>query len=249
MMRGVEDFPVRHDDDELLVEEFEMLELQPRAHARTAKPHPPPRDARPRDHAPRTGRQDRPPTRLLQRPPQPANDPRQLNCRESRHDLVRQARAAPAAAQLLGARRSATRAGRPALGRHVTRDQPSGGARCVPASEPSRLLSRPVHSLRRQAERATVPGDAFESSPSYVRFLGPELRRWHGAGGAGARTSRRPRWKRCSEHGHPAITEPNAGAARRNRRAESARSSTSSTRSAAPARDRAGEGTCHRASG
>ena len=29
MMRGVEDFPVRHDDDELLVEEFEMLELQP----------------------------------------------------------------------------------------------------------------------------------------------------------------------------------------------------------------------------
>jgi hypothetical protein len=106
----------------------------------------------------------------------------------------------------------------------VTRDQPSGGARCVPASEPSRLLSRPVHSLHRQAERATVPGDAFESSPSYVRFLGPELRRWHGARGAGARTSRRPRWKRCSEHGHPAITEPNAGAARRNRRAESARS-------------------------
>ena len=156
-----------------------------------------------------------------------------LNRRESRHDLARQAPAAPAAAQLLGARRSATRAGRPALGRHVTRDQPSGGARCVPASEPSRLLSRPVHSLHRQAERATVPGDAFESSPSYVRFLGPELRRWHGARGAGARTSRRPRWKRCSEHGHPAITEPNAGAARRNRRAESARSSTSSTRSAA----------------
>ena len=29
MMRGVEDFPVRPDDDELLVEEFEMLELQP----------------------------------------------------------------------------------------------------------------------------------------------------------------------------------------------------------------------------
>ena len=76
MMRGVEDFPVRPDDDELLVEEFEMLELQPRAHARTAKPHPPPRDARPRDHATRAGRQDRPPTRLLQRPPQPANDPR-----------------------------------------------------------------------------------------------------------------------------------------------------------------------------
>ena len=233
MMRGVEDFPVRHDDDELLVEEFEMLELQPRAHARTAKPHPPPRDARPRDHATRTGRQDRPPTRLLQRPPQPANDPRQAQPPRSRHDLARQAPAAPAAAQLLGARRSATRAGRPALGRHVTRDQPSGGARCVPASEPSRLLSRPVHSLHRQAERATVPGDAFESSPSYVRFLGPELRRWHGARGAGARTSRRPRWKRCSEHGHPAITEPNAGAARRNRRAESARSSTSSTRSAA----------------
>ena len=52
----MEDFPVRPDDDELLVEEFEMLELQPRAHARTAKPHPPPRDARPRDHATRTGR-------------------------------------------------------------------------------------------------------------------------------------------------------------------------------------------------
>ena len=92
----------------------------------------------------------------------------QLNRGESRHDLARQVRAAPAAAQLLGARRSASRAGRPALGRHVTRDQPSGGARCVPASEPSRLLSGPVHSLRRQAERATVPSDAFESSPSYV---------------------------------------------------------------------------------
>jgi hypothetical protein len=170
MMRGVEDFPVRPDDDELLVEEFEMLELQPRAHARTAKPHPPPRDARPRDHATRTGRQDRPPTRLLQRPHNRRRILGQLNRGESRHDLARQVRAAPAAAQLLGARRSASRAGRPALGRHVTRDQPSGGARCVLASEPSRLLSRPVHSLRRQAERATVPGDAFESSPSYVLF-------------------------------------------------------------------------------
>ena len=106
------------------------------------------------------------------------NDPRyrrgilgQLNRGESRHDLARQVRAALAAAQPLGARRSASRAGRPALGRHVTRDQPAGGARCVLASKPSRLLSRPVHSLHRQAERATVPGDAFESSsPSYVLF-------------------------------------------------------------------------------
>ena len=32
-----------------------MLELRHRAHARTAKPHTPPRDARPRDHADRTG--------------------------------------------------------------------------------------------------------------------------------------------------------------------------------------------------
>jgi hypothetical protein len=115
-------------------------------------------------------------TRLLQRPHNRRRILGQLNRGERRHDLARQVRAAPAAAQLLGARRSASRAGRPALGRHVTRDQPSGGARCVPASEPSRLLSRPVHSPRRQAERATVPGDAFESSPSYV--LGPELRQW-----------------------------------------------------------------------
>ena len=51
----------------------------------------------------------------------------QLNRGESRHDLARQVRAALAAAQPLGARRSASRAGRPALGRHVTRDQTGGG--------------------------------------------------------------------------------------------------------------------------
>ena len=118
-----------------------------------------------------TGRQDRPPTRLLQRPPQPANDPRQAQLPRSPHDLARQARAAPAAAQLLGARRSATRAGRPALGRHVRRDQPSG--RSVRTCFRAITAPCPVHSLHRQAERATVPGDAFESSPSYVRFSRP----------------------------------------------------------------------------
>ena len=127
----VKDFPVRPDDDELLVEEFEMLELQPelmgalRSHTR----HP----ATLARAITQIGRAAKT-VHLLDY----CNDPHnqrtilgQLNRRESRHDLARQVRAAPAAAQLLGARRSATRAGRPALGRHVTRDQPAGGARCV----------------------------------------------------------------------------------------------------------------------
>ena len=186
MMRGVEDFPVRPDDDELLVRSSRCSSCGPSSCAHC-------------EATPATSRRSPARSRRLGRAAKTVhlldycNDPHyrrtilgQLNRRESRHDLARQARAAPAAAQLLGARRSATRAGRPALGRHVTRDQPSGGARCVPASEPSRLLSRPVHSLRRQAERATVPGDAFESSPSYVLFSALSC-----DGGRGANAGRR----------------------------------------------------------
>ena len=168
MMRGVEDFAVRLDDDELRSSRCSSCspELMRALRSHTRHLATLARAITQLGRAAKT-------VHLLDY----CNDPHnrrtilgKLNRRESRHDLARQARAAPAAAQLLGARRSATRAGRPALGRHVTRDQPAGGARCVLASEPSRLLSRPVHSLRRQAERATVPGDAFESSPSYVLF-------------------------------------------------------------------------------
>jgi hypothetical protein len=66
----VEDFPVRPDDDELLVEEFEMLELQP-ALMRALRSHT--RHLATRDHPNRTGRQDRPPAPRLQPPPLPGD--------------------------------------------------------------------------------------------------------------------------------------------------------------------------------